>query len=78
MAQNQIDHPAHYNQNGIECFDVIKAAIGVDGFKNFCEGNLIKYVYRMRLKGQYLNDLKKARFYADTLIKLQEDTGATL
>ena len=73
MAQNQIDHPAHYNQNGIECFDVIKAAIGVDGFKNFCEGNLIKYAYRMRIKGQYLDDLVKIRNYADELIKLQEE-----
>ncbi len=48
LKKDMVNHPSHYCQNGIECFDVIKAAIGEDGFKNFCEGNAIKYMFRAR------------------------------
>lgn len=67
-----VNHPSHYVQNGIECFEVIKAALGEEGFKRFCEGNMIKYAFRMHHKGQYLDDLKKVRFYADQIIKTHE------
>ena len=67
-----VNHPSHYVQNGIECFDVIKAALGDEGFKRFCEGNIIKYAFRMRYKGQYLDDVKKVHFYAEQIIKAHE------
>lgn len=70
-----VNHPSHYVQNGIECFDVIKAALGDEGFQHFCEGNIIKYAFRMHYKGQYIDDLKKVRFYADQIIKEQEKYG---
>ena len=72
LKKDMVSHPSHYNQNGIECFDVIKAAIGEDGFKNFCEGNAIKYMFRARHKGSYLEDLKKAKFYIEQIVKIHE------
>lgn len=70
---DMIHHPSHYNLNGIECYDVIRAVLGTDGFRCFCEGNIIKYAFRMRHKGQYLKDVKKVREYADQIIKIHEE-----
>lgn len=70
---DNINHPSHYNQGGIECFDVIRAAIGADGLRKFMLGNTIKYLFRCEHKGQYLDDVKKARFYLDQVIKINEE-----
>ena len=68
----KVEHPSHYNQNGIECFDVIKAAIGEEGLMNFCEGNAIKYLFRARHKGSYMEDLRKAKFYIGQIIEMTQ------
>lgn len=67
-----VSHPYHYHQGGIECFDVIKEFYGQSEFEHFCLGNVLKYVMRCKKKGKYLEDLKKARFYLDTIINLCE------
>lgn len=64
----KVEHPNHYNQNCIECFDVIKAAIGEVGFNSFCYGNVLKYLFRANYKGSYMEDLKKAMFYLKEII----------
>lgn len=71
--KESVNHPDHYNQNGVECLDVIKAAIGTNGLRQFMIGNAIKYLFRAEHKGQYLEDMKKARFYIDETIKIHED-----
>tara|TARA_R100001143_G_scaffold39604_1_gene36247 strand:+ start:220 stop:450 length:231 start_codon:yes stop_codon:yes gene_type:complete len=38
---------------------------------NFCEGNVIKYVTRHRIKGEGLQDLLKARHYINLCIELE-------
>lgn len=70
--KEKVVHPSHYNQGGIECFDVIKAFYGRQAFEDFCAGNMLKYAMRYRHKGQELDDLKKIRFYAEQIIKLKE------
>lgn len=67
---DNVNHPAHYTQGGVECIDAIKAAVG-DGFAGYCAGNVIKYVWRYRVKGG-VEDLKKARWYLERLIGLVE------
>lgn len=62
-TKDNVNHPEYYNQNGIECFDVIKAAIGTDGLRLFMIGNAIKYLFIARYKGKYLGDIKKDKFY---------------
>ena len=62
-----VNHPEHYTSGNIECFDAIKAALG-DNYKYYVQGNLIKYIWRFNHKNG-LEDLKKARFYLDDLIK---------
>ncbi len=60
-------NPIHYKQGGIECIDAIKAATG-DGFIGYVWGNVLKYLWRWPKKGG-VDDLKKARWYLDRLIK---------
>jgi hypothetical protein len=60
-------NPSHYKQGGIECIEAIKAATG-DGFVGYVWGNVLKYLWRWPKKGG-IDDLKKARWYLDRLIK---------
>ena len=60
-------NPSHYKQGGIECIEAIKAATG-DGFVGYVWGNVLKYLWRWPKKGG-VDDLKKARWYLDRLIK---------
>ena len=68
--EDTIAHPDYYNEGGIECFDVIRAALGTKGLVSFCEANIIKYAYRMKKKGKYLEDVRKIRDYADVILKI--------
>lgn len=70
---NNINHPAHYCQGGIECIEAIKAAtIGLMGMEAVCTANAIKYLWRWKRKNG-TEDLRKARWYLDRLIKEVED-----
>jgi hypothetical protein len=59
--------PSHYRQGSIECIEAIKAATG-DGFIGYVWGNVLKYLWRWPKKGG-VEDLKKARWYLDRLVK---------
>ena len=66
---NNVNHPNHYNHDGgVECIDALKSALGPEGFKGFCAGNVIKYTWRYPHKNR-IEDCKKAKWYLDTLIK---------
>ena len=73
QANDNVNHPLHYNQAGIECLDAIAAATS-DGYEYYLQGNIIKYLWRYRYKNG-IEDLKKAQFYLDKLIKNKEGTG---
>jgi hypothetical protein len=60
-------NPDHYKQHGIETIDVIES-----WNLNYRLGNVVKYVSRAHLKGKYLEDLKKARWYLDREISHHE------
>jgi hypothetical protein len=66
-----VNHPDHYNQSEIECIDAIQAALTPDEFRGYCKGNVLKYVWRERHKGN-AQSLKKARWYLDRLIATME------
>ena len=71
-SRDNVNNPAHYNQAGIECLDAIAAATG-DGYEYYLQGNIIKYLWRYRYKNG-IEDLKKAQFYLDRLVKEKEGT----
>jgi len=62
-----VNHPPHYNKANIECIDAIRAATN-EGYEYYLQGNILKYVWRYRYKGG-VEDLEKAKFYLDRLIK---------
>lgn len=66
---DMVCHPPHYNQGGIECIDAIKAAtVNKRGIEAVCVANVIKYLFRYETKNG-LEDVKKAAWYIDRLIK---------
>lgn len=66
-TDNAVQHPTHYTRGGIECINAIRASMTVDGFCDYCKGNIIKYLWRWRDKGG-VQDLEKAKVYLDWLI----------
>ena len=78
MSDN-VNKPNHYTYGKLECIDVIKEitdgndAIGIEAF---CLGNVIKYLWRYKHKNG-TEDLKKAKWYLERLIKESEinDSG---
>jgi hypothetical protein len=68
---DNVNHPAHYKlPGGGETIDFIDAACG-GGAEYYYQGNILKYVCRYREKGG-AESLKKARWYLDRLIGMQE------
>jgi hypothetical protein len=62
-------NPSHYKKGSIECIEAIKAAtVGKSGIEAVCTANVIKYVWRYEDKNG-VEDLRKARWYLDRLIK---------
>lgn len=59
-----VNLPPHYRQHpsGVECIQITE-------HMNFCLGNAVKYVWRASLKGNQIEDLKKARWYIDREIE---------
>lgn len=46
MTDN-VNHPIHYTQGGIECIDALAAAtINLQGLEAVCTANAIKYLWR--------------------------------
>jgi hypothetical protein len=57
---DNVNHPEHYNSHpsGVECIEITE-------HMNFCLGNAVKYIWRASLKGNEVEDLRKARWYID-------------
>lgn len=71
--EDPVNHPDHYIQDGIETIDVIKAwTKGLDGIIATDTGNVIKYISRWNKKNG-IEDLKKAQWYLNHLIKEMEE-----
>ncbi|WP_271000195.1 DUF3310 domain-containing protein [Listeria seeligeri] len=66
---DNVNNPAHYTSGGIETLDYIKAK--VNDYPSYAVGNIVKYVSRYEHKNG-LEDLKKAQFYLNDLIKEME------
>lgn len=64
---DNVNHPSHYTQGGVECIEAIKASLGADGFCDYCKGNVIKYLWRWKDKGG-AEDLEKAQVYLGWMI----------
>ncbi len=68
--QDVVNKPPHYNQGSIECIEYLKDNLG-DGFPDYLDGNIKKYLHRWRYKNG-LQDLKKAQWYLNKMVEEQE------
>ena len=76
MQHDAVNHPSHYTSGKVECIDAIESAIhAMQGERAFLTGQVIKYLWRWPLKNG-VEDLRKARWYLDRLIKFVEDVDA--
>ena len=68
--RDSVNHPAHYTSHpsGVECIQITE-------HMNFCLGNAVKYLWRAGLKGNAVEDLRKAVWYIDREIKRLESAA---
>ena len=75
-TNDMVNHPAHYTAGSVECIDALESM--VSGYKDTTQAGLawqvVKYIWRLPLKNNALEDAKKARFYLDRLIEKLEDS----
>lgn len=59
-VSDPVNHPAHYTRHpsGVECIQITE-------HMGFNLGNAIKYIWRADLKGNSIEDLKKAKWYIE-------------
>lgn len=67
---DMVNHPKHYTVGGIETYDFIVAK-GL----SYELGNVVKYITRADLKGNRLQDLKKAQWYLNAAINREEQNN---
>lgn len=66
-------NPNHYQRDGMECIDAIKAAVqNLSGAEAYCTGSAIKYLWRWKEKGGK-DDLNKAIWFIKDMVAEIED-----
>lgn len=70
-----VNHPQHYTQSEIECIDAIDSVTSGYGRPGhaYYAGQVLKYLWRAPFKGRYLQDLEKAQWYLNRLVKKVQD-----
>ena len=69
---DDVQKPKHYADKEIEVIDYIRDTtkfLKVNGYEGYCVGNVIKYISRYTKKGNPEQDLKKALYYLNEVIK---------
>ena len=71
---DSVNKPAHYNNGPVECIEAIESMLTSEEYIGYLRGNSLKYRWRFRYKNG-IADLRKARWYAERLIKFMEVNG---
>lgn len=71
---DNVNHPSHYTQGGMECIDEMLLIFGKEAVKNFCICNAWKYRKRAMFKnGQ--EDIDKSDWYINKYKELTADAA---
>jgi len=73
IETDNVNHPPHYKKGSVECIDAIKSALTKEEFKGYLKAAAIKYIWREDHKGSNIQDLQKAVWYLNKLIKELEE-----
>jgi len=75
MAEDNVNHPAHYTTGNIETWDYIVDVIGEYESISVAHAQVLKYLgSRLWNKNDPLEDAKKAQWYLTEMIRLMEKT----
>ena len=66
-----VNHPSHYTSGKIEVISIMEDQLTDEEYRGYIKGQVIKYITRERRKNG-LEDLKKAAWYLNRLIKRLE------
>lgn len=71
---DMVNSPSHYTNGKVEVIEIIEDAVETapGPVEGVLQGNALKYLLRLWLKENSLQDAKKARWYLDRLIKKLE------
>jgi len=71
-ANDAVNHPSHYTKHpsGIECIQITE-------HMSFNLGNAVKYIWRADLKGNTIEDLRKAQWYIDRELAKRQNEQPT-
>ena len=69
-----VNHPPHYTAGSVEVINILEdaASLAPDPVQAGLQWQCLKYLLRMWLKGNPLEDARKARWYLDRLISKLE------
>ena len=73
-TKETVNHPDHYG--GDTVYEVIKVLEAWGLEEDALLWNVVKYVARAKKKGNYEEDLRKAKFYLDRRVNSLEDNDA--
>ena len=70
-----VNSPSHYTRGSTEAIDIIEEAIqdAPTPVEGLLQGQVLKYLLRLWLKENSVQDAKKAKWYLDRLISKLED-----
>lgn len=75
MSKDNVNHPQHYTNGKYECIDVLEDITSeLTGIEAICTANAVKYLWRWKYKNG-VEDLKKARWYIEKLVSIEENRG---
>src|SRR5699024_1874563 len=62
--EDLVNSPSHYQLDGFEVIDIIKALLTPEEYRGFLKGNDLKYIFREPHKGNPAQDVGKHIWYA--------------
>ena len=74
---DMVNNPPHYNRKNIEAVCAIEASMDEEELRGYLKGNTLKYIWRYKYKDQPVEDLEKAQYYLNLLIKKAKEHYGT-
>lgn len=60
---DMVNSPSHYQLDGFEAIDIIKAILTPEEYRGYLKGNVLKYPIREQRKGNPIQDIDKGLWY---------------
>lgn len=64
---DEIHHPAHYEKDGMQVIEVLRAFLTEEQYIGYCRGNQLKYLLRMFDKDTPTKNVGKSNWYGERL-----------